>query len=170
MFNDNNLVSKIMKLPSAALIVKEVQEKLKDEGQRRQEFYNIITEDDKAEFVNGEIIFHSPVVKIHNDATKNLLVLLNTFVEEKELGWVGVEKVLTHFTCNDYEPDICYFGQKKALQFKPKQLLFPVPDFVVEVLSKVAKKRSSMIQRLNLGITSGTVFLNTGLLIRMKQL
>lgn len=140
MFNDNNLVSKIMEQPSAALIVKEVQEKLKDEKLRRQEFYNIITEDDKAEFVNGEIIFHSPVVKIHNDATGNLYLLLKTFVEEKELGWVGVEKILTQFTRNDYEPDICYFGVEKAAQFKPKQLLFPVPDFVVEVLSKSSQK------------------------------
>ena len=140
MFDDSNLISKILKRPSAALIVKEVQQKLKDERQRRQEFYDIITEDDKAEFVNGEIMFHSPVVKIHNDVTGNLYKLLDTYVEEKGIGWVGVEKILTQFTRNDYEPDICYFGIEKTAKFKSKQLLFPVPDFVVEVLSKSSKK------------------------------
>ena len=140
MFNDENLVDKILEQPGAVLIMKKVQDKLKEEQQKRQEFYNLIGEDDKAEFVNGEIIFHSPVLKMHTDATKLLLNLLDNFVEEHALGWVGVEKVLTKFTRNDYEPDICFFDNEKAAKFTDKQLLFPVPDFIVEVLSKSSKK------------------------------
>jgi len=122
------------------LIVKKVQDKLQDEQQKRQEFYDLINEDDKVEFVNGEIIFHSPVVKAHNVATGYLYKLLDTFVEENDLGFVGIEKIMTKFTRNDYEPDVCYFGNEKAAKFKDKQLLFPVPDFVVEVLSKSSQK------------------------------
>lgn len=135
-----DIVDQIMEHSDAVLIVQHVQERLKDEQQRRREFYDRINEDDKAEFVNGEILFHSPVVKIHNVATKYLLKLLDTYVEEHDLGFVGVEKILTRFTRNDYEPDICFFGNEKASQFQDDQLLFPVPDFVAEVLSKSSQK------------------------------
>lgn len=33
------------------------------------------------------------------------------------------------------EPDVCFFGNTKAAQFKPAQLKFPAPDFIAEVLS-----------------------------------
>lgn len=140
MFDDKNLVDQILEQPGAVLMMREIEDKLKQEQQKRQAFYNLITEDDKAEFVNGEIIFHSPVVKVHNEATKFLLKLLDTFVEEHSLGFVGVEKIMTSFSRNDYEPDLCFFDKEKAAQFHENQLLFPVPDFVVEVLSKSSQK------------------------------
>jgi Uma2 family endonuclease len=140
MLDGNNLVNKILEQPAAALIIKEVQQKLKDEQQKRQEFYKLIGEDDKAEFVNGEIIFHSPVMKAYTESTKLLLNLLDNFVEEHSLGWVGVEKTMTQFSRNDYEPDICFFGNEKAAKFEEKQLLYPIPDFIVEILSKSNKK------------------------------
>lgn len=140
MFDDKNLVDTILESSGAALIVQQVQEKLNEEQRRRQEFYEMIDEDSKAEFVNGEILYHSPVMKMHNDATKYLLNLLMNYVDEHDLGFVGVEKILTQFTRNDYEPDICFFGNDKAVHFKPNQLFFPVPDFVAEVLSKSSQK------------------------------
>lgn len=140
MFDNKKLVDQVMEEPGAYFILQEVKDKLSKEQQKRQEFYNLIGEDDKAEFVNGEIIFHSPVMKAHTDATKHLLILLDLYVEEHKLGWVGVEKVMTRFTRNDYEPDICFFENKKAAQFQDKQLLYPIPDFVAEVLSKSSKK------------------------------
>ena len=118
------------------MIVREVQDLLSEEQRKRHEFYEMIGEDDKAEFINGEVVFHSPVMKRHTDATKLLLILLNYHVVKKQLGYVGVEKVMVALTRNDYEPDLCYFNPEKAKHFKPKQLLYPVPDFVVEILSK----------------------------------
>ncbi len=47
---------------------------------------------------------------------------------------------MTTFTRNDYEPDLVFFGDEKASLFKPEQTLFPIPDFVVEVLSKSTEK------------------------------
>lgn len=52
-----------------------------------------------------------------------------------DLGYVGFEKIMVSLTRNDYESDICYFNKEKASQFKPDQMRFPAPDFVVEVLS-----------------------------------
>ena len=136
MFDDKNLVAAIMGHSDAVLIVQQVQEKLKDEQRRRKEFYEIIDEDTKAEFINGEIVYHSPVMKRHNDATGYSYSLLKNFVDGEDLGFVGVEKILTVFTRNDYEPDVCFFNNKKAKDFQPEQMKFPVPDLAIEVLSK----------------------------------
>ena len=109
---------------------------LADETQRRREFYAAITEGDKAEFINGDVIFHSPVKLRHNVVTKRLLILLDTFVMMHDLGFVGYEKIMVSLTRNDYEPDICYFNQTKAADFKPDQMRFPAPDLIVEVVSE----------------------------------
>jgi Uma2 family endonuclease len=140
MFDDKNLVDTILESSGAALIVQQVQEKLNEEQRRRQEFYEMIDEDSKAEFVNGEILYHSPVMKRHSDATKLLFKLLDTWVEEHELGWVGIEKSMVSLTRNDYEPDICFFGKDKSDTFSDLQLHYPAPDFVAEVLSKSSQK------------------------------
>ncbi len=133
--NTKQLVAEILAQPQARLIVEQVSDALAKEQQKRQQFYEMIDEDMKAEFVNGEIIIHSPVKKRHNDATKRLFKLLDTFVEEKRLGFVGIEKIMISLTRNDYEPDICFFRKEKSEAFKPNQVLFPTPDFVVEILS-----------------------------------
>jgi hypothetical protein len=38
-----------------------VQAMLDEEKRKRQEFYDWLTDDVKAEFINGEVILHSPV-------------------------------------------------------------------------------------------------------------
>ncbi len=108
---------------------------LAEEQRRRQEFYQTISESDKAEFINGEIIYHSPVKLRHTEAAGNLLVLLRTFVQLHNLGFVGYEKTMLALSRNDYEPNICFFRRERAAQFSPDQIKFPAPDFVVEVLS-----------------------------------
>lgn len=140
MIDQNDLADAILQHTDAALIVQRVQDRQREEQRKREEFYETIGEDDKAEFVNGEVIYQPPVMKEHNDATKLLFKLLDTFVALNKIGYVGIEKILTKFTRNDYEPDLCYFGPEKARDFKKGQLIFPVPDFVVEVLSKSSQK------------------------------
>ena len=134
------LYEQILELPDAALLVQKVNHTLLEERKRREQFYNDIDETMKVEFINGEIIVHSPVMKRHNDASTNLLTLLNIYVTKHDLGFVGYEKIMTTFTRNDYEPDLVFFGNEKASKFKPDQTLFPIPDFVVEVLSKSTEK------------------------------
>lgn len=140
MFERADLVNVILEQSDAVLIVEQVQEKLKSEQQKRQEFYDLIDEDSKAEFVNGEMLYHSPVAKRHNDATKQLFMLLNAFTMILKCGYVGIEKIMSKFTRNDYEPDICFFQQDKSKDFQPSQIIFPVPDLAVEVLSNSSKK------------------------------
>ena len=94
------------------------------------------------EFIYGEIIEEPmPVKKTHLDVVKLLLKLLDTFVQLHVLGYVAYEKALIALERNDYEPDICFFGIAKAADLQPSQTVFPVPDFVVEVLSPESQKR-----------------------------
>jgi len=130
----------ILEMPNAVLLVDKVKSRLADEQKRRRHFYEIVEENKKMEFINGEIVFHSPVKLQHNDATFLLGMLLKAFVNKNKLGFVGIEKIMISLTRNDYEPDICFFEKEKAKNFKRKQLQFPAPDFVVEVLSDSTAK------------------------------
>ena len=127
-------------MPNAALFAQKLDSALKAEQKKRRHFYEIVEENKKMEFINGEIVFQSPVKLRHNDATKLLCGLLNAFVMKNRLGFVGVEKIMVSLTRNDYEPDICFFAAEKAKKFKRNQVQFPAPDFVVEVLSDSTEK------------------------------
>lgn len=130
----------ILEMPNAFLLVDAVQSRLADEQKQRRHFYKIVEENKKMEFINGEIVFHSPVKLQHNSATKLLCKLLDTFVIKHKLGFVGIEKIMISLTRNDYEPDLCFFGSGKSKNFTSKQMQFPAPDFVVEVLSDSTAK------------------------------
>ncbi len=132
---ERSLLDKLLHSPRLPIYVQEIQAVLAEEAQKRQRFYDQITEQDKAEFINGEIIFRSPVKLRHNIVSKRLLVLLDTYVSLNDLGLVGYEKIMISLTRNDYEPDICFFVKARAAAFKPDQMHFPAPDFIVEMLS-----------------------------------
>ncbi len=123
-------------MPDAALFVVRLQNALAEERAKRLHFYEVIDENTKMEFINGEIVFHSPVMKRHNTASGWLYKLIDTFAIITKQGFVGIEKILISLTRNDYEPDICYFNAEKAASFTPKQMKFPAPNWIVEVLSK----------------------------------
>ncbi len=142
----HKIVKDLLEHPNALLLMQEAQVILNQEAQKRIDFYNTITEQEKAEFINGEIIFHSPVKLKHNKVSKYILKLLDNYVDEHNLGYVGIEKVLIALTRNDYEPDICFFGNEKSENFQPNQMRFPAPDLVVEVLSKSTEFRDRGIK------------------------
>lgn len=133
-------IAAILESPAAPALAARLQSVLEIERQRRLQFYQDIDDDMKAEFINGEVIIHSPVKKEHTDATKFLFKVLDTFVQITKQGWTGIEKVMSTFTRNDYEPDVVFFEKEKSDAFQQGQWQFPVPDFVVEVLSDSTEK------------------------------
>lgn len=100
----------------------------------------------KAEFINGEVIVHSPVAYAHAVASGNLLTMLRAYVIEHRLGVVLVEKALVALTRNDYEPDLCFFSKEKSREFRPGTSKFPAPDLVVEILSDSTAARDRGIK------------------------
>jgi len=129
------IIQHLLRSPRLPLVTEQFQSVLQAERKKRQYFYAEISETHKAEFINGEIVMHSPVKLRHSNASDNLFSLLKAFVHRHGRGYVGHEKILVALTRNDYEPDICFFARSKAETFTPDQTRFPAPDLVVEVLS-----------------------------------
>ncbi len=102
---------------------------------RREQFYEDIDEGTKAEFINGEIVVHSPARKEHLDVSAFVVNLMMNHVASRKLGKVYIEKCLIRCERNDYEPDICYFAVEKTSALKGGQNIFPPPDLIVEILS-----------------------------------
>jgi len=142
----HNIIDKILNLPNAGAIVEAVQTALKEEAQQRQAFYEWITPSIKAEFINGNIIVHSPVRKLHEVTCSRLFCLLRDYAEERELGYVAHEKLMVSLTRNDYEPDIVFYRQTTAQHFQDDQVRFPAPDLVVEVLFRSTQERDRGIK------------------------
>ena len=130
-----------LKSPCLPDLVAALNDRLMKESADRRRFYEEMTDEQKVEFIDGEIILHSPALNRHLIASMQLATLLDTYVKIHKLGVVRHEKCLCVFPRNDYEPDIVYFGSNKASTFVPVTMKFPIPDFVVEVLSESTEHR-----------------------------
>ncbi|QJD79820.1 Uma2 family endonuclease [Spirosoma rhododendri] len=142
----NSRVHDLLEAPDAKLVIERVQAILADEAQRRRAFREWLRDDVKAEFINGDVIMHSPVKRRHLDATKYLENLLLNFVMLNDLGAVDSEKALVGLSRNDYEPDICYWNKETASSFVDDQMEHPAPDLIVEILSKSTTGRDRGIK------------------------
>ena len=136
----DELLIQMQEHPDIVLLMEEVRTMLTAETQKRTEFRNLIHENIKAEFINGEIVYQSPAKRRHWKVSANLTSLLHTYVQHHDLGEVGAEKVMIEMTRNDYEPDIVFFAKEKANKFTNDQMLFPAPNFIVEILSPSTAK------------------------------
>lgn len=118
-----------------------LQQQIASELQRRDLFYEEMTPEQKVEFIDGEVIVHSPARNQHLDTTGFLYQLLSAYVRVHQIGTVKTEKCLCVFPRNDYEPDVVFFGRQKAATLSPDTIKFPVPDLAVEVLSTSTERR-----------------------------
>ena len=145
--DSNELINKVLQNPEAPTILKKIASELEKEQKKREQFYNSIkTEEYKTEFINGKVIIHSPVKKIHNDISSNLFMLLNAYVTKHDLGFVGYEKIMIRLTRNDYEPDVCYFNKKKSKDFNDETSLFPPPNLAIEIASPKTSARDRNVK------------------------
>ena len=140
------LIDQIKASPLLPEIIQEGKAELLREHALRVKFYNDITPERKWEFINGEVIMHSPALNRHLMATKRLFQLMNVHCLTQQCGEVHVEKAMTSFPRNDYEPDIVFFGIAKAALITPDTLRFPIPDLIVEVLSPSTEARDRGIK------------------------
>jgi Uma2 family endonuclease len=118
-----------------------MQDFLNSKTQERIAFREKITEDNKAEFINGKIVMHSPASDGHNESVGLIQRTSSLYVDVHELGKVRAEKALVELTRNDYEPDVAFWAKPKSDQIESDQNIYPAPDWVVEDLSKGSIKR-----------------------------
>jgi Uma2 family endonuclease len=136
----DNLIEEAFDHPEFPLIVEKMNSVYEKEKAERHKFREWLTDDVKAEFINGKTVMHSPVKRGHFSANSLLSTLLVTYVEKYNLGEVAFEKALIGMTRNDYEPDICFWKKETAVDFDDDMMICPVPDFIVEILSKSTQK------------------------------
>lgn len=141
-----DVLEPILRTPRMRILMNELETRWKEEQQLRDQFYHDIKPGDKWEFINGKIIMHSPAKKKHTDARKSLSLLLQMYIATKPLGVVHDETSLVALTRNDYLPDILFFSKEKAAGFHADTWKYPIPDFIVEVLSDSAEKNDREIK------------------------
>jgi len=135
------LIRKLLEAPDFPLIADQMQLVAKEEAEKRAKFLEEITPEMKAEFINGEVILHSPAKLRHLEVTLELATQFRSYTRTTGRGKVLMEKCLISLTRNDFEPDIVWFSEDKAREFQPDQMRFPAPDLVVEVLSPSTEAR-----------------------------
>ena len=135
------LTLELKERPTLALEVKEIEAFLAEEAKAREVFRDKIEPHEKGEFINGEVFRHSPARHSHNITRGLIEHILQTAIQAGHIGGVVVsEKAMCAFTRNDYEPDVAWFSPEKAERIGPDTTLYPVPDFIVEILSPATQK------------------------------
>ncbi|MCA9192272.1 MAG: Uma2 family endonuclease [Planctomycetales bacterium] len=134
------LLEPIRHSPLLPVVIERLQAQIAAEQCRREQFYLDMTPDQKVEFIDGEVVLHSPARNRHLEVTMMIAKLVDTYAALHQLGVVRVEKCLCTFPRNDYEPDIVFFGKAKAATLTSETLKFPIPDFVVEILSESTRQ------------------------------
>lgn len=136
-----NVRDELLKTPDLRGLQDDLEKVWREEQILRHTFWAEVDENLKAEFILGEIIYHSPIHGRHWMASSNILTQLLPFVKQYNLGKVGIEKVMVRPTRNDYEPDICFWPASVSENFGKTQSAFPPPEFVVEILSESTRDR-----------------------------
>ena len=108
------ILQSLLDSPALPELVEEAHKALAREQKLRGKFYADITPEHKWEFIQGEVIMHSPALNRHLFATKRLFRIMDAYISVKNLGIAHIEKAMTSFPRNDYEPDISFFGLTKA--------------------------------------------------------
>ena len=137
----NALIEPLLHSPRLPEIAEALQVRLRDEAASRSRFYTEMTDAEKVEFIDGQVLLHSPARNMHLIVQQHIQQLLLNHALIHNLGAVRGEKCLCVFPRNDYEPDVVFFGQAKAATFTPHTMKFPVPDLAVEVLSESTEHR-----------------------------
>lgn len=134
-------VQDLLSAPDLPLKMVEARRVLDLEAEKRERFRDEILPHEKAEFINGHKIMHSPARHSHNHVSTLISTILGAHSRAAGSGVLVYEKALCGFSRNDYEPDILWFGPVKAAQIQPETMLYPVPDFIVEILSPSTAER-----------------------------
>ncbi len=97
-------------------------------------------EDTCAEWVNGEVIMHSPASDAHQDISGFLESLLRIFVEARRLGIVRSAPFQMRLARSGREPDLLFLAYEHLERRKGTYLDGPA-DLVIEIMSPESAAR-----------------------------
>ena len=106
------------------------------------EFLRTVPDDVHAEWVDGEVVPMTPVSRDHNQLSVFLLILLQHYVEAKNLGKIFYEpfQMKTGPDLPGRSPDLLFVSKKKLSQLKKNYLQGPA-DLVIEIISPDSRAR-----------------------------
>lgn len=140
------VLTALLESPALPELIQQAKAAWDREQTLRAKFRADITPEQKWEFIQGEVVMHSPALNRHLAASERVFQLLSTYVRTRGLGLVRHEKAMTVFPRNDYEPDVVFFGLAKVAMIDADTLRFPIPDLAVEVLSPSTEARDRGIK------------------------
>ena len=106
-----------------------------------EEFEAWCDEDVKAEYVDGEVIVHSPVSTRHSDVVLFLAGLMRVIVQQHDLGRVlGPELQVRLRPGLRRVPDLLFVAKERADMIQPT-LVEGAPDLIVEIVSPDSVER-----------------------------
>jgi Uma2 family endonuclease len=135
------ILEPLVRSPKFLGYLDELNELRRREVDARTRFRQSLDEDAHAEFINGEVIVQMTARDKHMTTVRNIGRLLDIFVETHHLGVIRTEQALTGFSRNDYAPDICFWKSNKSAAFVGDTTIYPIPDFIAEVLSPSTEVR-----------------------------
>jgi len=106
----SSILQSLLNSPALPELLEEANKALVRERKKREKFYAEITDENKWEFIQGEVVMHFPALNRHLLATKRLFRIMDAYVCLKNLGVAHTEKAMTSFPRNDYEPDISFLA------------------------------------------------------------
>lgn len=107
-----------------------------------EEFLDWLTDDVHAEWVNGEVVMHSPVTRRHIQVHKLLLEVIDLFLQAKDLGELAFDpfQMKTAADLPGRAPDILVVTNEHLDRFEENLLAGPA-DLAVEVVSPGSRGR-----------------------------
>jgi Uma2 family endonuclease len=104
------------------------------------EFLTQFSDGTNAEWVNGEVVFLSPVSWPHADLNGFLIGVLKGFVSMYQLGQIIVPPFQMKLPTSGREPDVIFLSTARALQLKHTYIDEPA-DLVIEIESPESVER-----------------------------
>lgn len=98
------------------------------------DYENLTDEDLKCEYVDGELIVHSPATFKHENLTAFVLALLREYVARHALGYVLGSNAVMQLGERRFSPDVSVLKNEHAGRVREGRVYGPM-DLVVEVLS-----------------------------------
>ncbi len=107
------------------------------------EDYLKLDDDKRYEIIDGELLEIPAPSTTHQRLVKRIVLFLDKFVEEKDLGEVFVSPVDVILSdTNVVQPDVAFVSKERSDIVKEKGV-FGAPDLVVEVISPSTLKRDT---------------------------
>jgi len=109
--------------------------------------YLLLPEDKRYEIIEGELFMVPARVPYHQDVSKNLFLILDNYVESRQLGkmyYAPIDIVLSNE--NIVQPDILFISKEKRSIIGEKNIQ-GAPDLVIEILSPATREKDRVLKR-----------------------